>query len=55
MAHFDKNFVSFFKGLSANNSTAWFNENRKTYQTTVTEPFKAFVDEKDQKDTKASA
>ena len=45
MAHFDKNFVSFFKGLSANNSTAWFNENRKTYETSVKEPFKAFVDE----------
>ncbi len=45
MAHFDKNFTNFFKQLSANNTTAWFNENRKTYETSVKEPFKAFVGE----------
>jgi uncharacterized protein (TIGR02453 family) len=45
MAHFDKNFINFFKQLSANNTGAWFNENRKTYEASVKEPFKAFVEE----------
>jgi uncharacterized protein (TIGR02453 family) len=44
MAYFDKNFSNFFKQLSANNNTAWFNENRKTYETSVKKPFQAFVD-----------
>lgn len=45
MAYFDKNFTNFFKQLSANNTSAWFNENRKAYDTSVKAPFKEFVDE----------
>jgi uncharacterized protein (TIGR02453 family) len=45
MSHFDKSFVDFFKQLSANNTSAWFADNRKTYETSVKNPFKAFVDE----------
>lgn len=45
MSHFSPAFVKFFKDLSKNNSTAWFNENRKTYETEVKKPFAAFVGE----------
>lgn len=45
MAYFDKNFTNFFKQLSNNNTSAWFNENRKTYEAAVKVPFKDFVDE----------
>ena len=45
MAYFDKNFINFFKQLSANNTSAWFDENRKTYEGSVKAPFKKFVDE----------
>ena len=45
MSYFNKAFIDFFKGLSANNSTAWFDEHRKTYEAEVKEPFKKFVDE----------
>jgi uncharacterized protein (TIGR02453 family) len=45
MQYFNKNFVQFFEDLKKNNSTEWFNENRKTYETEVKKPFAAFVDE----------
>jgi uncharacterized protein (TIGR02453 family) len=45
MAYFDKNFTNFFKQLSNNNTSAWFNENRKAYESSVKAPFKDFVDE----------
>jgi uncharacterized protein (TIGR02453 family) len=45
MAHFTNNFTKFFKDLEKNNSTAWFNENRKTYESEVKKPFAAFVEE----------
>src|SRR6187399_1174390 len=45
MSYFDKAFIAFFKDLSANNSTAWFAENRKQYETSVKEPFKKLVED----------
>lgn len=45
MSYFNKSFIDFFKGLAANNNTAWFAENKKTYETEVKEPFKRLVDE----------
>jgi uncharacterized protein (TIGR02453 family) len=45
MSYFDKAFFGFFKDLSANNSTAWFAENRKRYETSVKEPFRKLVEE----------
>jgi uncharacterized protein (TIGR02453 family) len=45
MSHFDKSFTDFFKQLSTNNTSAWFAENRKTYEGSVKNPFKGFVDE----------
>lgn len=45
MAHFNKSFIDFFKQLAINNTTQWFDENRKTYETSVKTPFKLFVDE----------
>ncbi len=45
MTYLSKDFISFFKGLAANNTTAWFDENRKTYEGAVKQPFKKLVDE----------
>ena len=45
MAHFNPSFLKFFKELSKNNSTEWFNENRKNYEKEVKKPFADFVDE----------
>ncbi|OSZ78587.1 hypothetical protein CAP35_10150 [Chitinophagaceae bacterium IBVUCB1] len=45
MAYLNKDFINFFKNLSVNNTTAWFDENRKTYETAVKQPFKLLVDE----------
>ena len=45
MSHFNPAFVKFFKELSKNNKTEWFNENRKTYEKEVKEPFSIFVEE----------
>jgi uncharacterized protein (TIGR02453 family) len=44
-AHFTREFTSFFKELEKNNSTAWFNENKKQYEALVKAPFIAFVEE----------
>lgn len=43
MAHFEKDFISFFKELKENNSKDWFDENRKRYEKNVKNPFKAFA------------
>ena len=43
MPHFSKAFVDFFKALAKHNDTAWFDENRKTYETEVKKPFEAFT------------
>ncbi|MCE3227437.1 MAG: hypothetical protein K0S32_1988 [Bacteroidetes bacterium] len=45
MSHFNSHFIKFFKDLSKNNSTEWFNENRKTYEKEVKKPFSGFVEE----------
>lgn len=44
-AHFTKDFISFFKELEKNNSTHWFTENKKRYESFVKEPFIDFVEE----------
>lgn len=45
MPYFTPAFLKFFKDLSKNNTTAWFNENRKTYEKEVKKPFADFVEE----------
>lgn len=45
MKYFNTSFLDFFKELSAHNSTDWFNDNRKTYETEVKKPFAHFVAE----------
>lgn len=45
MAYFDQCFIDFFKKLSKNNNTGWFNDNRKSYEQDVKKPFAAFVEE----------
>lgn len=45
MSYFTPAFIKFFKELSKNNKTEWFNENRKTYEKEVKEPFFVFVEE----------
>lgn len=43
--YFNSGFTDFFKSLSKNNSTSWFNDNRKTYEKEVKKPFSDFVEE----------
>ena len=45
MSFFSPTFLQFFSDLSKNNSTEWFNENRKTYEKEVKKPFEKFVQE----------
>jgi len=45
MTCFNSSFLKFSKALSANNTSVWFNENRKTYETEVKKPFVNFVEE----------
>src|SRR5688500_10433856 len=45
MSYFNSSFLKFFKELSKNNATEWFNENRKTYENEVKKPFSDFVEE----------
>jgi uncharacterized protein (TIGR02453 family) len=45
MSYFNASFLNFLNELSKNNNSAWFNENRKTYEKEVKKPFSAFVDE----------
>jgi len=45
MKYFNPEFVMFFKNLTKNNSSEWFNENRKTYESEVKKPFSGFVEE----------
>lgn len=45
MPHFTTTYPKFFKDLTKNNTTAWFNENRKTYEQEVKKPFTAFIEE----------
>ena len=43
-ARFTPSFLKFFKELTKNNTTVWFNENRKTYEQDVKKPFSDFVE-----------
>lgn len=45
MAYFQKDFIDFFKELAGNNNKQWFDANRKRYEKSVKDPFKAFVEE----------
>lgn len=45
MTWFRKTFPDFWKALAKNNSTRWFDQNRKTYETEVKRPFEAFTRE----------
>jgi uncharacterized protein (TIGR02453 family) len=40
---FNSHYISFFEGLAKNNTTEWFNENKKTYEKEVKKPFELFV------------
>lgn len=40
-----KEYVSFFKDLESNNTSTWFNANKKRYEQHVKEPFKELVEE----------
>jgi uncharacterized protein (TIGR02453 family) len=45
MAWFSADFNQFFKDLAKNNNKEWFDANRKRYETSVKQPFEAFVGE----------
>src|SRR5688572_23573096 len=45
MPYFSTDFIKFFKDLAKNNSSEWFNENRKVYEKEVKKPFATFVEE----------
>ena len=45
MAQLPNDFNAFFKDLAKNNNKEWFDANRKRYETSVKEPFAAFVGE----------
>jgi len=45
MKYFSQEFIRFFHELERNNSKDWFDNNRKTYETQVKEPFSRFVSE----------
>jgi uncharacterized protein (TIGR02453 family) len=45
MKFFTKAFLDFFRDLSANNATEWFQANKKRYESDVKQPFEAFVSE----------
>ncbi|MDN5203838.1 DUF2461 domain-containing protein [Fulvivirgaceae bacterium BMA10] len=45
MTHFNPDFIDFFVELERNNNKAWFDENRKRYESSVKEPFAKFVDQ----------
>ncbi len=42
--YFNTNFLDFFDELSKNNTTEWFNDNRKLYEYEVKKPFAVFVE-----------
>jgi len=45
MAFFTRDFIDFFKELSADNKKEWFDLNRKRYETSIKRPFAEFVQE----------
>ena len=42
--YFNHQFIDFFKELSKNNNTAWFNENKKSFEAHVKMPFVKFIE-----------
>lgn len=45
MTHFTPDYLDFFTELAFNNEKSWFDVNRKRYEQSVREPFKAFTAE----------
>ena len=45
MIYITKEFFTFFNGLQKNNTTEWFNDNRKAYEQHVKKPFSLLIDE----------
>lgn len=45
MTCFSPSFLSYFEALEANNTTAWFDANRRWYEREVKRPFEDFIDE----------
>lgn len=45
MSYLSKAFIDFFKELSENNTTAWFAEHKKDYETHVKKPFALLVED----------
>ena len=43
MAYFTDDFFRFFKELEAHNTTEWFHENKKRYESEIKKPFNSFV------------
>jgi uncharacterized protein (TIGR02453 family) len=43
--YFKSSFIDFFKELSKNNNTTWFNENKKKYEQDVKNPFITFIED----------
>lgn len=45
MRYFTEEYLKFFRTLAKNNNKAWFDANKKWYETAVKQPFTAFVEE----------
>lgn len=45
MSYFTEEYLKFFRALAKNNSKAWFDANKKWYETAVKQPFTAFVED----------
>lgn len=45
MAFFTDDFCEFFKDLAKNNNRDWFHDNKKRYESSVKNPFEAFIAE----------
>lgn len=43
MTMFTPQYISFFKELSQNNNTDWFNAHKKDYEKEVKKPFESFI------------
>jgi uncharacterized protein (TIGR02453 family) len=43
MSYFTQDYLDFFKELAANNNKDWFHANKKRYELSVKEPFRAFI------------
>jgi len=45
MSYFSEEYLKFFRALAKNNNKAWFDANKKRYETAVKQPFTAFVED----------